>query len=82
MVNWWMLGPLGFTRIRPALGSASCEPLFQHGVCHTVAFPFTLKSISREEKNYENSNISPCKDTIFKKSSKRNKNPSRSYLYN
>jgi hypothetical protein len=30
-----------------------------------------------EKKHYENSNISPCKDIIFKKSSKRNQNPSR-----
>jgi hypothetical protein len=29
--------------------------------------------------NYENSNISPCKNRIFKKSSKRNQNPSRYY---
>ncbi len=30
------------------------------GVCHTVALPFTLKSILRQKKNYdENSNISP-----------------------
>jgi len=31
-------------------------------VCHTVALPFTLKSILRQKKNYGNSNIiSPCK---------------------
>jgi hypothetical protein len=29
--------------------------------------PFTLKSILRQKKNYENSNISPCKNIIFKK---------------
>jgi hypothetical protein len=53
----------------------------QQGVCHTVALPFTLKSIlSRQKKNYGNSNISPCKNIlIFKKSSKRNQNPSRYY---
>ncbi len=33
---------------------------FQQGVCHTVALPFTLKSILRKKKNYEKSNISPC----------------------
>jgi hypothetical protein len=50
------------------------------GVCHTVALPFTLKlSILRQKKNYGNSNISPCKNIIFKKSSKRNQNPSRYY---
>ncbi len=47
-------------------------------MCHTMALPFTLKSILRQKKkNYGNSNISPCKDIIFKKSSKRNQNPSR-----
>jgi hypothetical protein len=34
---------------------------------------------ARQKKNYENSNISPCKNVIFKKSSKRNQNPSRYY---
>jgi len=34
---------------------------------HTLALPFTLKSILRQKKNYENSNISPCKNIIFKK---------------
>jgi hypothetical protein len=38
------------------------------GVCHTMALPFTLKSILGEKQNYENSNISPCKNRIFKKS--------------
>jgi hypothetical protein len=52
----------------------------QQGVCHTVALPFTLKRILRQKKNYKNSNISPCKNTlIFKKSSKTNQNPSRYY---
>ncbi len=37
------------------------------GVCHMVAMPFTLKSILRQTKNYENSNISPCENIIFKK---------------
>ncbi len=49
------------------------------GVRHTVALPFTLKSILRQKKNYGNSNISPCKNIIFKKSSKRNQNTSRYY---
>jgi hypothetical protein len=31
----------------------------EQGVCHTIALPFTLKSILRQKKNYENSNISP-----------------------
>jgi hypothetical protein len=33
------------------------------GPCH-----FTLKCILRQKKNYENSNISPCKNIIFKTS--------------
>jgi hypothetical protein len=49
-------------------------------VCQIVALPFTLKSILRKKKNYGNSNISSCKMIpIFKKSSKRNQNPSRYY---
>jgi hypothetical protein len=42
-----------------------------------MALPFTIESILRQKKNYGNSNISPCKNVIFKKSSKRNQNPSR-----
>jgi hypothetical protein len=52
----------------------------KEGVSHTVALPFTLlKSILRQKKNYGNSNISPCTNIIFKKSSKRNRNPSKYY---
>jgi hypothetical protein len=47
--------------------------------CHIVALPFTLKNILRQKKNYGNSNISPCKNIIFKNSPKRNQNPSRYY---
>jgi hypothetical protein len=32
-----------------------------------------------QKKNYGNSNISPCTNLIFKKSSKRNRNPSNYY---
>jgi hypothetical protein len=46
-------------------------------VSHTVALLFTFKSILRQKKNYGNSNTSPCKNIIFKKSSKRNQTPSR-----
>jgi len=35
-------------------------------VCHTGALSFTLKNILKQKKNYENSNISPCKNMIFK----------------
>ncbi len=51
----------------------TCSQLEQ-GVCHTMALPFTLKSILSQKKNYENSTISPCKNIIFKKSSKKNQN--------
>jgi hypothetical protein len=44
-----------------------------------VALPFTLKGMLRQKKKYENSSISTCKNIIFKKSSKRNQNPSRYY---
>jgi hypothetical protein len=51
----------------------------KQGVHHNVALPFTLKLILRKKKNYGNSKISPCKNIIFKKSSKRNQNSSRYY---
>jgi hypothetical protein len=40
-----------------------------------------LKGILRQKKSYENSNISPCKNVVFKKSSKRNQNHSRYYNF-
>jgi hypothetical protein len=40
---------------------------------------YIFKSMLRQMKNYGNSNISPCKNIIFKKSSKRNQNLSRYY---
>jgi type VI protein secretion system component Hcp len=46
-------------------------------VCHTMALSFTFKSILWQMKNYGNSNISPCKNIIFEKSSQRNQNPLR-----
>ncbi len=48
---------------------AKCDifPKPKQGVCHTVALPFTIKIILRQKKNYGNSNISPCKNIIFKK---------------
>jgi hypothetical protein len=55
---------------------------FLGGKTRGVVLPFTLKlNILRQKKSYGNSNISPCQNIIFKKSSKRNKNPSR-YNYN
>jgi len=53
----------------------------KQGMCHTMAWPFPLlNGILRQKKNnYGNSNITPCKNIIFKKSTKRNQNPSRYY---
>jgi hypothetical protein len=48
----------------------------KQGVCHTVALPFTLKTILLQKKNYGNSNNTPCKNIFLRKSSKRNQNPS------
>jgi hypothetical protein len=39
----------------------------KQGTCHIVALPFTLKCILRQKWNYENSNISPCKNITLKK---------------
>jgi hypothetical protein len=38
-----------------------------------VALPITLKNILRQKKNYENSNISPCKNIIKKNPLKETK---------
>jgi hypothetical protein len=58
--------------------STIVQTIYNQGFYHiVVALPFTLKSILRQKKNYGNSNISPCKNIILKKSSKRNQNPSR-----
>jgi hypothetical protein len=45
----------------------------KQGVCHNVALPFTLKRILRQKNNYGNSNISPCKNIIFKNRLKKTK---------
>jgi hypothetical protein len=44
-----------------------------------MALPLTLNIILRQKEKYGNSNISPCPNVTFKKSSKRNQNPSRYY---
>jgi len=41
------------------------------GVPHCGLAIYILKGILRQKKNYENSNISPCKNVIFKISSKK-----------
>jgi hypothetical protein len=38
-----------------------------------------IKYLKTKRKNYGNPNISPSKNIIFQKSSKRNQNPSRYY---
>jgi hypothetical protein len=48
------------------------------GVSH-CGLAIYIKSILKQKKNYGNSNISSCKNIVFKKSSKRNQNPSRHY---
>jgi hypothetical protein len=58
--------------------SLFCDGFTLGSTGHIVYIKRYLKA---KEKNYENSNISPCKTIIFKKSSKRNQNPSR-YYYN
>jgi hypothetical protein len=40
------------------------KSVLKQGVCHTRALPSTWTSISRQKKNYGNSNISPCKNII------------------
>jgi hypothetical protein len=52
--------------------------IWTRGVSH-CGLAITLKGILRQKKNCANSNISPCKNIIFKKSSKRSQNPSRYY---
>jgi hypothetical protein len=64
---------------RHGLGDLNVTNKTKQAVCHTVALPFTLKSILRQKKNYGNSNISPCTNIILKKSFKRNQNPSKYY---
>jgi hypothetical protein len=56
--------------------------IVEQGVCHIVALPFTLKSILRQKKNYGNSNISSCKNIIFKKKIPPPKNPNPSRYHN
>jgi hypothetical protein len=62
------------------LGWSIAEINLKQGVCHIVTLLFTLKGIlRRQKKNGGNSNISPCKNIMLKKSSKKSQNPSRYY---
>jgi hypothetical protein len=47
-----------------------------------VALPFTLKSILRQKENCGNSNISPCKNVIFKENPLKEKKPNPSRYHN
>ncbi len=59
------------------------EGYMKQGVCHTVALPFTLRSILMQRKNYGNSNISPGKNIILEQILyKKLKSFKISYLYN
>ncbi len=51
------------------------------GVSHCGIAIYIKIYIKEKKQNYGNSNISSCKNIIFKKFSKRNQNPSR-YYYN
>jgi hypothetical protein len=51
---------------RGASKMKTCQSSIKQGVCHTMALPFTFKSILRAKKNFETSNISPCKTIFFK----------------
>jgi hypothetical protein len=49
------------------------QKLGKQRVPHIVALPSTLERILRPKKSYENSNISPCKNIIFKSPLKETK---------
>jgi hypothetical protein len=55
------LGPSSIWNLR------TTNSIKTRGVPHCGLGPFTLKSILRQKKNYGNSNISACKNIIFKK---------------
>jgi hypothetical protein len=49
------------------------------GVSHFGHAIYIKKYLKAKKKHYGNSNISPCKNIIFKKSCKTDQNPSRYY---
>jgi hypothetical protein len=51
------------------------------GVTHCGLDIYIKRYLKAKKNNYENSNISPGKNIIFKKSSERNPNPSRYYFF-
>jgi hypothetical protein len=48
-------------------------------VIHANGVSFIIGRYPKAKENYKNSNISTCKNVVFKKSSKKNQNPSRYY---
>jgi hypothetical protein len=77
--QWYQEWVGGLRRV-PLFGRFQHNKQRKQGVCHIVTLPFTLKHILRQKEEYlKISNISPCKNIIFKKSSKRNQNPPRYY---
>jgi hypothetical protein len=63
-----------FMPLLDTLKNVDIPVYYNKGVCHShcgLAI-YIKKSILRQKKNYGNSNISSCKNIIFKKSSKRN----------
>jgi hypothetical protein len=50
-------------------------------VSHCNLAIYMKKYLKAKKKKYENSNISTCKNLIFKKSSKRNQNLSKYYNF-
>jgi hypothetical protein len=71
--TWWGVEPIILCIL---IGR---QNLVTRGVSHRSLAIYIKKSILWQKKNYENSNISPCKNIIFlkNKSSKRSQNPSR-----
>jgi hypothetical protein len=72
-------------RIQPhhkfAKTRAGTTPKDNKGCVTACGLAIYMKRTLSQKKNHRNSNISPCKNIIFQKSSKRNQNPSR-YYYN
>jgi hypothetical protein len=46
-------------------------------IIHADGVSFIIGRCWKAKENYEDSNISPCKNVVFKKSSKRNQNHSK-----
>ncbi len=62
---WYQMKPTSFSLSL----SLYTRPTYKQtrGVSHCSLAIYTKKSILRQKTNYENSNISPCKNIIFKK---------------